>query len=138
MRATSDPATRLQEIAAEQARQGEMLSTILRLLERGRGARDAADVALLVAVAEAIGDRAFTSAQLMAHAEADPALHAALEAADIVSAQELGCVFRRLDGTTLAGIRLVRAGDQRAGIVWRVQVCEVEPRIVARADTRRS
>jgi hypothetical protein len=62
------------DIVAEQAQQRAVLSSILRLLERGRGPRDAADVALLMAVAEAVGDRPFTSAALIVHAQADPAL----------------------------------------------------------------
>jgi hypothetical protein len=114
----------LRDIRAEQAHQRDTLAAILRLLERGRGARDAADIALLVAIAEAIGDRSFTSAQLIAHGDADPALRAQLLAADITGAQELGCVFRRLEGIALKGFRLERAGDERAGILWRVRVCE--------------
>jgi hypothetical protein len=90
-----------------------------------------ADIALLAAVAEAIGDRQFTSAQLMAHATVHPALHEALEAADITNAHELGCVFRRMEGIAVTGFRL-----ERAGVVWQVRVCEILPRIVAAANTR--
>lgn len=114
----------LREIAAEQARQRDTLAAIVRLLERNRGARDQADVALLVAIVEAIGDREFTSAQLLAHAEANLALREAIEAADITNAQELGCVFRRMEGMMLAGVRLAHVRDERAGAVWLVQVCE--------------
>jgi hypothetical protein len=60
----------------------------------------------------------------VAHAAIDPALGAALEAADICNAQELGCVFRRMEGITLTGLRLARAGADRACVRWRVQVCE--------------
>jgi len=59
----------LQALVTEQARQGAQIAAILRLLERGRGARDEADAALLVAVVESVGDRQFTSRQLEAHAE---------------------------------------------------------------------
>ena len=97
---------------------------IIELLERGRGARDQADVALLLAVAEALGDRQFTSAALVAHAEADLALRQALVGADISTTRELGCLLRRLEGSVLSGLRLERMGDQRAGVVWRVQVSE--------------
>ena len=115
----------LRELVAEQARQRATLAAILALLERGRGARDAADVALLVSIAEAIGNRPFTSAQLMAHADANPALREALIGADITTGQELGCVLRRFEGLTLAGVRVERVADQRAGVVWKVQVvCE--------------
>ena len=68
----------LREVVAEQARQRVMLAAVLQLLERGRGARDQADVALLLAIAAAIEDRQFTSAQLVAHAKAAPALRDAL------------------------------------------------------------
>jgi hypothetical protein len=119
------PVTRLLAVLVEeQTRQRETLAQILRLLEHGRGARDAADVALLVAVAEAIGDRTFTSAQVVAHARTDPALRDAIDDADITNPQELGCVFRRLEGITVTGLRLERVGDQREGVQWRVQVCE--------------
>ena len=114
----------LQALVTEQARQGAQIAAILRLLERGRGARDEADAALLVAVVESVGDRQFTSRQLEAHADADPALREALLAADVTSAQELGCVFRRLEGAAVGGFRLERVAVQRAGIVWAVRVCE--------------
>jgi hypothetical protein len=123
--APADVATLLREVVAEQARQRQMLAEILRLLERGRGARDEADQALLLALAEAVGDRQFTSAQLMAHAAVDPALHEALEAADVTSTKELGCLCRRLEGISIRGVRLARAGDQRGGVLWRLLVCEV-------------
>jgi hypothetical protein len=110
----------LREIVVEQREQREVLSSILRLLEHGRGPRDRADIALLAAVAEAIGDRQFTSAQLMAHATVHPALHEALEAADITNAHEFGCVFRRMEGIAVTGFRL-----ERAGVVWQVRVCEI-------------
>jgi hypothetical protein len=116
--------TLLRAIRAEQTRQAGLLAEILRALERGRGPRDSADGALLLAVAEAIGDRPWTSAQLVAHANVDPALREALTAADITSAQELGCVCRRLEGIAVAGLRLDRVGRSREGVLWRVRVCE--------------
>lgn len=118
----SDVADLLRGIVAAQARQAEVLDAVLRLLERGRGARDQADEALLVAVVEAIGDRAFTVAQLLAHTEADQRLRDALVAADVDNGQQLGCVFRRLEGAVVAGFRLERVRDQRAGVVWQVRV----------------
>lgn len=118
----------LREIRAEQARQRATLATILRLLERGRGARDQADVALLVAVAEAIGDRPFTSAALMAHGDADPALREALTAADVTTPRELGMLCRRLEGVLLAGLCLERVDAHRHGIVWCVRVSDPHTR----------
>lgn len=124
----------LADVVAEQARQREMLATILRLLERGRGARDAADMALLEAVAEATRDHQFTSAHLLEHVAADPALRDALEAADITSARELGAVFRRLQGIAMRGFRLDRVGDTREGILWCVRVCEAQTRTAGYSD----
>ena len=118
----------LREISAEQARQRDTLAAILRLLEHGRGARDQADVALLVAIAEAVGDRPFTSAQLIAHAAADDALRDALLAADITTARELGTLCRRLEGVPLAGLCLARIKVHRDGIVWCVRVFDPQTR----------
>ena len=106
-------------------RQRDTLATILRLLERGRGARDAADVALLAAIAEAIGDRRFTSSQLLAHALADPALREALTAADITTGQELGLLcFAGVKGSRWRGSGLERSGADRGGVIWCVRVRE--------------
>lgn len=114
----------LRELVVEQVQQREMLAAILRVLERSHGARDAADAALLVAIVEAIGERPFTSGELLAHARAvAPALLAALEAADISTAQEFGCVCRRMDGMAVHGLRLARV-DDRTPVRWRVEVCE--------------
>lgn len=127
--ASADVLDLLREIRAEQVQQREVLAAILRLLERGRGARDAADVALLIAIAEAIGDRPFTSAQLMAHADADPALREALTAADITTPRELGTLCaRRLEGAPLAGLCLERVHEHRDGILWRVRVFDPHTR----------
>lgn len=123
--ATDPVVVLLQELLARQAKQDERLERIERLLDRGRGARDAQDIALLVAVVESIGDRAFTSSELMAHTEADSSLSAALLAADVTTTRELGHLFRRLEGIPLGGFRLERVGDQRAGVAWRVQVWRV-------------
>jgi hypothetical protein len=112
------------ELVAQQTRQHQMLDAILQRLDRVRGARDQADVALLLAVAAAGGDRRFTSAALLAHAQIDPALHEALLAADIVTPQDAGLVFRRMEGINLRGFRIAHVGNSRAGIVWQVQFCE--------------
>jgi hypothetical protein len=116
--------TLLRQVIAEQAQQRDMLSAILRLLERGRGAREQGDVALLVVIAEIFRDRQFTSGHVIAHTAADVALRDALEAVDITNAQELGCVFRRMEGDAMAGLRLARVANSRAGVLWQVQVCE--------------
>jgi hypothetical protein len=95
---------------------------ILAALERVYGPRDAADVALLVAIAEAIGDRRWTCGELVAHAALSPSLHDALENADITNARDLGWFCRRLCGNPRPDIRLARAGASRAGALWCVAV----------------
>lgn len=115
----------LHEVILEQARQREQLERILQVL--GGGARSA-HVALLVAIAETVGDRTFTGTQLFAHARVSPDLEDALEAADITNARELGWLCRRLEGTALPGVRLERGGESRAGVVWRVRVFSSETR----------
>jgi len=120
---------RLDAIAAEQSRQRDILDAIVRLLEHGRGARDQADVALLLAIAEAVGDRPFTSAQLIAHAAAAEALREALLAADITTRQELGTLCRRLEGVPLAGLCLTRVDTIRGAVVWVVRVYDPQTRV---------
>jgi hypothetical protein len=110
-------------------RQRDTLADILRLLEHGRGARDQADVALLVAIAEAIGDRPFTSAQLIAHAAAADVLRDALLAADITTRQELGTLCRRLEGVPLAGLCLSRVDTVRGVVVWVVRVYDPQTHV---------
>ena len=99
-------------------------------VQGSRGARDADDRALLVAIAESIGDRRFTSGELIHHATIAPALHEALRAADVQEPHELGVLFRRLQGITIDGMRVERTDDSRAGAVWRV-LCEDDRRIGA-------
>jgi hypothetical protein len=115
----------LREIRAEQTRQAGVLADILRALDRGRTSL-AVHVALLVAIAEAIGDRDFTGAQLFAHARVAPALREALEACDLTSPREFGWLARRLEGSVLPGVRLDRVGESSAGLQWRVWVSSGE------------
>lgn len=113
---------------AVQAQQGAILADILRALERGPVARDRADVALFVTVAETIGDRRWTCGQLVAHSEVAPALRDALEGCDITNARELGQLCRRMEGLVRPGLWLERVGDSRDGVVWRVRVVSHEHR----------
>jgi hypothetical protein len=106
--------------------------------EGRRGARDAADRALLVAIAESIGDRRFMSAELMHHATTiAPALHEALRAADVQDAHELGVLFRRLHGVTIDGMRVERTDTTRDGVRWCVRLLrEDDHRIIASGEDR--
>src|SRR5689334_11161781 len=114
--------TLLQAIRAEQARQADTLAAILRALERTTGPRDAADLAVLLAVGETVGDRRWTCRQLIEHAAITPALEEAIRAADITDARDLGFFCKRVHGSPGPGIRLERADESRAGILWRVVV----------------
>jgi hypothetical protein len=115
----------LRKVCAAQERQGEEIAAIRRLLERGRGPRDAADAALVQALAESFRHRVFTSGHVLMLAEADPRLAGALEGADITSAHELGQVLSRLEGTNIRGLTLDRRADKlRGAIQWRCEVYE--------------
>jgi hypothetical protein len=118
----------LQQIVAEQGRQAGILADILRALQRTHGPRDDADAAVLLAIAETIGDRRFTASQLLAHAEVSPALHEALQAADIVDTRDLGWFCRRVHGSPRPSVQLERAGECRIGILWRVRFNEAHHR----------
>lgn len=102
----------------------EQLAAIRALLEQQDQPKKnsgRSDAILLLAVAEAVADRAFSAAEVIAHARlVDGALRAALEAAGVTNGRKLGKVFRRLEGHEIAGLRLVRLGAERDGIVWRV------------------
>lgn len=113
----------LGEVRAEQQRQGAVLAAILQAVERQRGPRDAADVQLLVGILSAVGDRTFTSGELLTHARVDDALGTVLLDADIEDAHGLGIVLRRMHGTNVHGVRLERVSSDRAGVRWRVVVC---------------
>jgi hypothetical protein len=111
----------LREIRAEQTRQAGVLVEILAALERASGPRDAADLAVLLAIVETISDRRWTCGQLLEHAELAPALQDALEAADVVTTRDLGWFCRRVHGSPRAGICLERAGNRETaccGASW--------------------
>lgn len=117
----------LRELVVEQARQRATLDAILQSLERGRTSR-AVHVALLIAIAETIGDRDFSGAQLFAHARVAPVLRDALDACDLTNAREFGWLARRLEVSVLRGVRLGRVGESSAGLLWRVWVSSGETR----------
>lgn len=120
---------RLADIQRRQQQHEETLDAIVRALDRGRGARDAADVALLLAIDGAIGDRPFTSRQLLAHArQIAPALLDAIEACDVTTAGDLGSVCRRLEQSPRADVWMERIKPTRRGILRRVRVSASHPR----------
>jgi hypothetical protein len=89
-------------------------------LEARFGPRDRADAHLVAAIATAIGSRPFLSRELLAYARTDPALASALEAADIVSAYDLGNLLARLQGQAIDELRVARLDVGRAGTRWQI------------------
>jgi hypothetical protein len=103
------------------------LQTRVDALERGKtgaGSRfsppSAQNEQLLIAIAAAVADRAFSAAEVMAHAVYDEPLQRALAAAGISNARRLGKLFRRFEGSDIAGLQLQRIGSDYQGIIWRV------------------
>src|SRR5262245_18311714 len=84
-------------------------------IEARFGPRDRAVAAVIAAIAPAIGSVPFTSRQVIALARTDclmpldngrSPLPAALEAADIVTAYELGALLRRVNGSAIGELRV--------------------------------
>ncbi len=108
----------LNDLRAEQ-------QVIRRLLVEGLDTRPIAavrgtDERLLLAVAEFVEETAFSVAEVIAHAALVGPLREALDAAGATNGRKLGKLFRRLEGGPVAGVRLVRIGVDRDGLVWRV------------------
>ena len=109
----------LQRLLHEQAETRRAVETLL----RRAGPRDDAERRVLAAIAVAVGDRAFTSAELLAHGRVDPALAEAIEAADVDldSPRACGKLLARLERETSGGLRLTRVDTDRDGsIIWQV------------------
>lgn len=110
--------------ADEQAQLWQLVTELQRrieVLERGRGARDGADEALVLAFVASTEGRSFSASALWRHASVDPVLADALEAADIDSAMSLGWFLKRVAGHTVAGWCVERLGATREGIRWRLR-----------------
>jgi len=109
------------DVRTEQQRQGETLAAIVRALDR-RAPRDAADVALLIAIAQA-WDQPFTCHALLEHARTlAPTVREALLACDVVTTTDLGWWCRRLEASPRQDVWIERAGDSRDGVLWRVRL----------------
>lgn len=95
----------------------DRLERVERLVARGRGARDAADVHLIAAIA-ARGSNCTTS-EVFRHAAVAPDVAAALADAGVENPQQLGKLFARVEGIVIDGIRVERTGAiDREGVVW--------------------
>jgi hypothetical protein len=122
-RADRDSAARLDAIEREQRRQGDILTTILRLLEqRGRGPRDAADVAVVFGLARVFGVATFTARVALRHSRSDAALLEAFEDAGVRTPRELGWLLHQLAGIDVEGFRVVRIRATSRGHRWQVSV----------------
>lgn len=118
----------LQQILAElRALRGEV-----RELRGLRAAHDDQVIgALLDAIANTAGDLAFTARELVMHASLPDAagLHAAIiAAAGALNARCLGHFLRAIEGRDVNGMRIVRHGADRDGVIWALRVCEFETR----------
>ena len=76
-------------------------------------------------MAEAVGDRTFTSAELIRHADVHPALKAQLDGALVDSPRQLGKLLASIEGRSIQGLMLERVDETREGILWRVRVSQV-------------
>jgi hypothetical protein len=92
-------------------------------LQRDRRTPSAADVALLLTLAEQADGSAFTVKQIQDWAGVDEAIADALDAASVEGSTETACWLRGLRGVDVAGLELARGKRTGDGYQWRVQVC---------------
>jgi hypothetical protein len=74
--------------------------------------------ALVLAIAESVGDADFNSAELIGATATDADLRCAL--GDDVSPRKLGKLLCRVEGEIVSGRKIVRIGNDRSGVIWRV------------------
>jgi hypothetical protein len=74
---------------------------------------------LLIAIAEAAGNRMFTTRELVHHADYRAPLH---EVIGGKSPKALGRLFRRIENQDFDGLCIKSIGPSRDGVLWRV--CE--------------
>jgi len=82
------------------------------------------DDLLLVAIANAVGAKAFTAGELIDHADkADDQLRTALVASlgEKPAPRSLGKQLARMEGKPCGGLAIWRLGEERAGIIWAVR-----------------
>jgi hypothetical protein len=102
-----------------------LLERIAIAVERRRLTPSEDNALLLRAISAAAGVRAFSTKELIAHAqEADGELRTALLASCGLNARRLGKLLRRLEGVEHGGILIERVGQDEAGVSW---VCRVSP-----------
>jgi hypothetical protein len=91
------------------------------VLEGRRVPRDERHAELVRQVARAAGEAAFSSSELIRHAQIDEALRAAIEACSGLSGRRLGRLLRRLEGVELGGHAIERCGEDSGGVIWLVK-----------------
>ena len=87
---------------------------------------DTAAPVLLRAIADIVGDHGFTAADLLLRVPppADaPLRRAIVRAVRAESPRRIGKLLKRYEGADVAGLRVVRVGVERDGIVWQVVAC---------------
>lgn len=87
------------------------------------GPRDSEDAAVVMALAETFASHWFNAADVRTHARRmRGALAAALEAADLTSAREIGHWLRRMQGADVGGLAIVRGLRDPGGRRWSVRL----------------
>jgi hypothetical protein len=74
----------------------------------------------LLAIATSVAGRAFSAAELLAHAELDADLRCVLEGA--TTPKQVGRRLRALADRTRGGLRLVCLGRENRGCIWSLQI----------------
>lgn len=122
--AGGEPPAWVQLLLDRQDRIERELVALRRAIQQQQGPRDEAERAVLPAIAQAVGDATFTSAELLEHARACEHLRAALLAADVASddGQGVGFLLRRLARITDGELAIERTDERRGIAVWRVLV----------------
>jgi hypothetical protein len=95
----------------------------IRLLLEQRAARplDARHADLVAVIRETVGDAAFNAAELVQFAETVRTVADALVGAGVgLNARKVGRFLRKVEGVNFGGFVIVRRGEDRDGIVWRL------------------
>ncbi len=121
---------RFEEQEAARRVQEQALGELCRIrqaLERRSRPRDEDDIRVLMALVDVVGPRRFSAAEVMAHALVAPALRDALAAADCDNPISLGRLLGRVEGREINGVMLLRVGEDRQGVVWKLRFCVSTP-----------
>ena len=82
---------------------------------------DARYAELVAAIRAAIGDRVFSSAELIEHCDVAPELAVAItETVGGFNTRKVGRVLRRVEGMDLDGLRVARIGSDSNGVTWQI------------------